>query len=145
MSLNVPELKQMYIPTTVISYGLDLTRETLETVYVLKEKEDLLYCCILLTDNDGFIYSWSEPKIVDCEGLITVTWEKLNEVIGQKELNRHIRRMDSIIQLKNSDAELLSQIEDYNLQNNYEDDGQLTEQEEIEYYEGIEQDIYPDY
>lgn len=145
MSLNVPELKQMYIPSTTTSYGLDLTREILETVYVLKENEDLLYCCVLLTDCDGFNYYWSEPKIVDCEGLITVTWEKLNEVIGQKELNWHIRRMDSIIQLKNSDAELLSQMEDYNLQSNYEDDGQPTEQEEIEYYEGIEHEIYPDY
>ena len=113
MNLNIPELRQMYIPTTVISYGLDLTREKLETVYVLKENEDLLYCCVLLTDCDGFNYYWSNPKIVDAEGLVTITFEKLSELIGQKELNRHKRRMDSIIQLKNSDAEFLREIEDY--------------------------------
>lgn len=72
----------MYILTIVISYGLDLIREKLEIVYVLIENEDLLYCCVLLIDCDGFNYYWSNLKIVDVEGLIIIIFEKLSELIG---------------------------------------------------------------
>lgn len=146
-TLVIPELREINVMWEEVSNGIGTIKPHMRTVYVVyTNPDDGAQIGCILEENDGLGYNFTPYIYMDAEGSHVIDRDSVLSYVPDT-LKTHEERMQALLLLLNTDPETYERQREVYAEDSsiYEDDGQPTEQEELEYYEGeIYESMYGD-